>query len=477
MATSVKTKPDMSQAKFTKGSTMQHVITMTATGAVGMIAVFMVDLANLFYISLLGEKALAAAIGYASTIMFFATSVCIGFTIAATAITAKALGKGDIELAKKEASVSLVFVFIATSIISLLMMLNIKPLLSVIGAKGETLQIAYEYMLIAVPSIPLMGLAMCMAGLLRAKGDAKRAMYIPLIAAIFGAMLDPILIFYYDLGVNGAAISMIFARIIFVIVGLHGVAVIHKLLSVPTWQDIKRVFVPFMVIGFPSLLTQVSTPFGNAYVTSAIADFGDDAVAGWAVIGRLIPLAFAATFSLSGAVGPILAQNYGAGLVDRITQAMKDSLLFIIIYMGAMWALLAIGHDLIIQIFGATGDGALLIEIFCFYVAGLFGFTAILFVANAAFNNLGNPFLSTAFNWGRATIGIIPFVWVGAQWGASGVLIGWALGGTLFGLAAIIVCFRTLKKLPERAENEGIIVHHTPAISHSPFSSGKSAGM
>ena len=46
---------------FTHGSTMRHVITMSGTGAVGLVAIFIVDLANLFYISLLGQQELAAA--------------------------------------------------------------------------------------------------------------------------------------------------------------------------------------------------------------------------------------------------------------------------------------------------------------------------------------------------------------------------------------------------------------------------------
>lgn len=212
-------------------------------------------------------------------------------------------------------------------------------------------------------------------------------------------------------------------------------------------------------------------------MTRAIAEFGDDAVAGWAIIGRIIPLAFAATFSLSGAVGPILAQNYGAGLLDRVSQTMWDSLKFISVYVALMWALLAVSQGFIVEVFGASGDSEELIRTFCTYIAGLFSLTGILFVANAAFNNLGNPVLSTTFNWGRATIGIVPFVWVGQNWGPAGVMAGWSVGGGIFGLIAIIVCFRSLKTLPQRAQNEGIVVHHTPSIANSPFTSGRGAGL
>ena len=77
--------PSGQQAKFVTGSTMRHVIVMTATGSIGLIAVFVVDALNLFYISLLGQQELAAAIGYAGTLLFFSTSIAIGLSIAATA--------------------------------------------------------------------------------------------------------------------------------------------------------------------------------------------------------------------------------------------------------------------------------------------------------------------------------------------------------------------------------------------------------
>jgi hypothetical protein len=50
---------------------MRHVVVMTATGSIGLVAVFIVDALNLFYISLLGQQELAAAIGYAGTLLFF----------------------------------------------------------------------------------------------------------------------------------------------------------------------------------------------------------------------------------------------------------------------------------------------------------------------------------------------------------------------------------------------------------------------
>jgi putative MATE family efflux protein len=302
---------DPRRAVFTHGSIMRHVLVMSATGAAGLIAIFLVDLANLFYISLLGQQELAAAVGYASSILFFAISCCIGFTIAATAITGRAFGAKDTIAAHKNAGASMAYTFTMSLALAVLMYPLLSPSLTLLGATGETHRIALVFMQIVTPSVPILGLGMCGASLLRARGDARRAMYVTLITGFSAAAIDPLLIFGLDLGVNGAAIATVIVRVVMLLAALHGLVIVHKMLAVPDAAHLKRMLRPFMAIALPAVLTQIATPVGNAYVTGAIARFGDDAVAGWAIIGRLIPLAFAGLFALSGAVGPILAQMSG----------------------------------------------------------------------------------------------------------------------------------------------------------------------
>lgn len=467
---------DKQGAVFTRGSTLRHVIVMSGTGAIGLVAIFLVDLANLFYISLLGVQELAAAIGYAATIMFFAVSVCIGFTIAATATTARAIGTGNENRARTIAGASLAIMIIMSSLLATGMYAGIDWSLELLGAEGETRQIAADFMRVTVPSIPLLGIGMCCAGLLRARGDARRAMYVTLSSGLAAAVFDPVLIFYFDLGIFGAALSVVIVRCLFVLVGFHGVIRVHNMVSIPSVAETVGFVRPFMRIGLPAVLTQIATPVGNAYITSTVAGFGDDAVAGWAIVGRIIPLAFAAIFSLSGAVGPILSQNYGAGKLDRVNATMRDSLLFTLFYVLSMWLLLALLTNPIIAAFSAKGDAVIMIEVFCYFVAGTQIFNGFLFVSNAAFNNLDHPIYSTVFNWGRATLGVIPFAWAGAAYGPHGVIIGWGLGGVVFGILALLASRHVLATLPDQADRDGIVVQ-LPATANSPFTSGRNAGL
>lgn len=93
-----------------------------------------------------------------------------------------------------------------------------------------------------------------------------------------------------------------------------------------------------------------------------IASYGDSYVAGWAVVGRLLPVAFGMIFAMSGAVGPIIGQNFGAGLYDRVRLTLKHALQFTGCYVALMALLIYLLQDYLVTVFGAQGDAAELIR-------------------------------------------------------------------------------------------------------------------
>ncbi|WP_332744459.1 MATE family efflux transporter [Hydrogenophaga sp.] len=441
---------------FVTGSTLRHVISMTATGSIGLAAVFFVDVLNLFYIAQLGQKELAAAVGYAGTLLFFLTSLAIGLSIAATALASRALGRGEREQAKLIAGASLVLMALFMGGAVLLVYPWLAELLALLGATGDTGTLALRFTRWVLPSAVPLGLGMCLAALLRSLGDARRAMFVTLGAGAVSAVLDPLFILVLGWGLDGAAVATVLARCSMVVIGVKALRV-HGLFAWPNASVLRGSLKPFLAIGVPAVLTQVATPVGNAFVTAAIAPFGDNAVAGWAVIVRLIPVAFVALFALSGSVGPILGQNLGARRFDRLRSTVRDSLKVTLVYVLLVWLLMAVGSGYIADAFAAQGEARELIVFFCVFVAGSFFFNGALFVANAAFNNLGFAFYSTALNWGRATLGVAPFIWIGAQWfGARGVLAGYGLGVVVFGLLGVWLSRQVLRRL-ERESSPGLV--------------------
>ncbi|MEM1366002.1 MAG: MATE family efflux transporter [Pseudomonadota bacterium] len=466
------------QAKFLTGSMMGHVVTMTVTSSIGLMALFAVDALNLFYISQLGQQELAAAIGYAGTLQFFLISLSIGMAIATGATVSKALGQGVRERAANMAGASIIFTIVVMAATSLITFPFLGLFVGMLGAEGSTADVAVGFLQIVVPSLPLLGLGMALGGVLRALGDAQRAMYVTLFGGFVAAILDPLFIFGFDMGVNGAATATVLSRCCLAAYGFWALQSKHQLFALPDREHMRDALGPFWKIGFPAILTQLATPVGNAYVTQAFASYGDDAVAGWAVVGRLMPLAFGAIFALSGAVGPIIGQNYGAGNRPRILEALRDGMIFTMVYVLAVWLILALLREVIADAFDTSGQARDLVQLFCLLVAGTFFFNGALFVANSAFNNLGYAFYSTVFNWGRATIGVIPFVYLGGLWyGAPGVLVGWGLGAVVFGIVAVLVAFRTMRTMDLENEVSPEELAALPPASSSALSSGKGAGL
>jgi Na+-driven multidrug efflux pump len=289
---------------------------------------------------------------------------------------------------------------------------------------------------------------MTSAAALRSVGDPTRAMNVTLAIAVTNILLDPLLIFGLDLGITGAALASTVARLVSSLVGLYGVVRIHGLMGRPRWRPFLSDMTAIGAIAAPAILTNVATPVSNAYVTAAIAPHGDAAVAGWAVIGRITPVAFGAIYALSGSIGPILGQNWGAGRFDRMRSTFSQSLLVTALFTALAWLAMALFAEPLVDLFKAKDEAAELIRYFCRWLAPLFVFLGFLFVANAAFNTLGRPHYSTVLNWGRATLGTIPFVEAGsAIAGAHGVIAGNMLGGIVFGVVAIWLCYRMMDEL------------------------------
>ena len=428
---------------FTHGSLMRHVAVMTATGAIGLMAVFVVDLLSLFWVSKLGDQAFKAAVGYVGLITFFVMSINIGLTIATSATVSRALGAGDRPRARRLAASSLAITAVFSAAMAAAMILLRDDILAtVLHARGESAEVASRFIAISMPGNVPLAVGLALSGVLRAVGDARRAMYVTLSAGIATAFLDPLLIFGFGLGVYGAAWTTVLSRLILLAVGLNGAVRVHDLVARPKLNAVRGDFGPVMAIGFPAIMANMAAPVSSAYTLRVFSDFGEAAIAASAIIDRLTPVAFGVIFALTGSVGPIIGQNFGARKMGRVRRTLTDSFILSIAYVLVAWGVLALAAPAIIAAFDAKGESARYVAFYCRYGASAWLFLACLFVANASFNNLGFPVLAMAFNWARATLGTIPFVTVGARYGGvQGALIGFALGAALFGLIAVATAY------------------------------------
>ena len=126
------------------------------------------------------------------------------------------------------------------------------------------------------------------------------------------------------------------------------------------------------------------------------------------------------------------------------------SLLTMAAFTGLAWLILALVAHPLASLFKAGPEARDLIVFFCRWLSPLFVFLGTVFITNAVFNTLGRAHFSTLLNWGRATLGTVPFVLLGGKYyGAEGVLAGNMIGGVAFGLIAIMAGYRLIARVGE----------------------------
>ena len=445
------------RARFTRGSVLRHVVVMTATGAVGTLSIFVVDLLSLIYVSRLGSTELKAAAGFATQVLVYPVAVNIGLAIAVTAAVSRALGADHRARARRITASGLLIAALISAAVTLAALVGADPLLRLFGARGETLAIAERFLLIALPGNVPLALGMALSGVLRAVGDARRAMLVTLAGGLVVAALDPVLIFGLHLGIEGAAISTLVSRFVLLGVGWHGVGRVHGLLQWPKLRSLGLDGRILAGVALPSVAANLATPLGNGYALKIYAGYGDAAVAASAIIDRTVYVGFAVIFALTGAIGPILGQNLGAKLYGRVSDTLTRCFAVTILYTMAVWLVLAFAWPAIAALFRASPETEAYLRFFCLYGVSAWLFIGMLFVANAAFNNLGFPLLSMLFNWGRATLGTVPCVTLGVHLGGvEGGMLGMAAGAALFGTGAVATAYRVVGRLARTAT-------HTPA--------------
>ncbi|MFK7857675.1 MAG: MATE family efflux transporter [Granulosicoccus sp.] len=455
---------------YTEGSVFRHVSSLSITSAIGLFAIFAVDLVDVFFISLLGEPELAAAVGFAGTALFFGAAICIGLAIATSTVVAQAIGasrqatsketdsgsdelSGDTNALDESARLAthgLIFGALLTVPLTIAALVYARELIALMGAEDHTLDLAVQYFRIVGLSLPIMGIAMAGTSLLRAVGEAKMSMWSTIIGGLVNAVLDPILIFGFSMDLQGAAIASVISRCTVAAVALYFVIYRHKLITTPRLQAFLSDSRQLLGIAVPSLITNLAGPFGAAYATSQMARFGTDAVAAAAVIGRITPVAFAGLYGMSGAVGPVASQNMGAKQWSRVRYSLLSSGLFVTLYVVPVAILLFLLKNVLVNIFDLQGEAAELLRFYCTFIVISYWLFGLQLAANPLFTALRHPGYATISNIGRDLCFGIPLVFVGSHlFGAQGVLAGQAMGNMIAGIIAFSVALWLSRRLED----------------------------
>jgi putative MATE family efflux protein len=437
---------------FTTGSTMRHVATMTTTVGVGLLTIFGSDILDLFFLAQIGDESVTAAMGFVGPIAYLSTSAGLGMAIATAALVSPAVGRGDKAAARRMATNAFCATLIVSALFAALVYAMVPTALAWLGATGRVHALATSYLRTALPTLPILALAMSTASMLRSVGDVRRATTVTVVGAVSFVVADVFAIFGLGLGIVGSALAANISRVIMLATVVHGALRVYRLLRAPVPLELADDILPIARIALPALFGNIAIPVANSIVVAHLSPYGDGVIAGWAIMARVGLIAYCLLFAMTPAISPILGQNHGIGDYARVRRTLLDSIRFAVMTVLLAWAILAATHASIAAAFAASSEAARIVALLSQQLAPLTVFLGALLIANAAFNALGRAHFATAMNWARATIGTIPFAIVGG-WtgGAFGVIVGTMLGTAVFGTLALWLAFRLVGKLEAKA--------------------------
>jgi putative MATE family efflux protein len=368
----------------------------------GLFSVIVINVTDTFYIGRLGSDELSA-IGFCFPVIFGMSAISIGMGNGGAAIVSRAIGAGREGEAKRLIASTLLFVA-AFAVVLALVMLQISDWVFLgLGAPERLLPYINSFMTVWYWGLPLLVLPIVLNGLIRAAGEAKVPSVLMVLAAVINAVSSPFIIFGLlgapALGMTGAALSTVFARLI-----ITGLAFrwLERAGLITFRAEALRDFFPCIAqvlrYGAPAFAAQLVSPIGTATVTRLLSEAGPDAVAGFAVGSRIEALAIIPFFALQTGITPFIGQNVGAGEDPRLARAERSYWAFAALW-GAAAALLmfAFGEDLGFLFTENPAIAAITDHYLEAIGLGIWG-AGLLIVSIGIFNPLGYPNVALGMN-------------------------------------------------------------------------------
>ena len=421
---------------LSEGSIQKSLIRMTTPMIIGMFMLFTFSLVDTLFISFLGTEALAA-ISFTFPVTFTIMSLAIGLGIGASAVVGKYLGRSEYEKAKEASTVinyiSLLFATIVVAICWLFM----DSIFHLMGARESLMPVIKEYMVVWLPGSIMIVCIMTGNSILRACGDTKTPSILMAAAGLINAVLDPIFIFGIGpmpaLGIQGAAWATIIAWGV-VYCCLMYILVIQKELvsgSLPSRPVMMSSGREMLRIGVPAAGANMMTPLAAGVMTAIAASFGDEAVAAFGVGARLEPMATLIILAMSSTLPPLISQNFGAGKIDRVEEAYRLAIKFILGWQMLVYAGLALGAGVIASIFSDDPKVIETIKLFLWILPLGYGMQGIIILTNSSLNALHRPMSALYLSSARFFVFYVPLAFVGSQWFGLAGFFGGALCGNL----------------------------------------------
>ena len=303
-------------------------LSLAIPSSVGLFFNTMYNVVDTFVAGYLSTQALASlSISY--PIFFALIALSMGVGSGATALIANALGSNDISTAKRYAKQTIGFGILLGVMISVLGILFVPYLLTLLGAKGEYLNTASNYLVTIFWGSIFITIIFMFNAILNAVGDTKSYRNV-LIAGFFtNSLLSPMLAFGWFglpvLGISGIAIATIATNALGALYLWFKVRETGLVIKESRGQyspDMKT-YLDIAGQGFPASLSLMTISVGAFIITYFVSTFGESTVAGYGVGMRIEQIVLIPGIGINIAVLTLIGQNNGAKRYDRVREIIQ----------------------------------------------------------------------------------------------------------------------------------------------------------
>ncbi|MCD7781663.1 MAG: MATE family efflux transporter [Methanosphaera sp.] len=444
-----------SNIELIMGDYKQAILRLAWPMMISMALTMAYNLADSIWVAGLGSEAISA-LGFISPIFMILVGLGNGVGTGANSVIARYIGSKDYDNASNTAMHSLVLAVIISIICAVVMLIILEPLLSVIGASGENLQLGLDYGYIIFGLMIVFVLNNVATGVLRSEGDVKRAMYVMVVTAILNIILDPIFIYILDLGIKGAAWATIVSSLIACLIQIYWLFIKKDTFLEINYKKFKfnrSITTNILNIAIPSTSeTLILSGLGIVinYMLTIVS--GSVAVAVYTVDFRLLQLGMVPMIGLGSALLTVAGASYGAKDLNRLDESYKYALRTNIIIGIIITVLLYIFAPQLSQLFAYGSSAGLAplvtdaLHIMCIFCIG----AALGVSSTMLFQGVGKGFTSLTFTFIRSFICEVLFSYIFAfvlEMGETGIYYGVGIGCIVGGIICVIGALGLLRRL------------------------------
>lgn len=296
------------------------ILTMAVPTIISMLVTSVYNIVTTFYVGRISTQA-TAAVGIAFSVMSIIQAVGFTFGQGSGNYISRELGAQRHDNASRMASTGFFSAVLTGLIVCIIGLLLLEPIALLLGSTPTILPYAKRYLAFIFLAMPFMCGALCLNNQMRFQGNAAYAMFGILTGALINVFIAPVLIFVFGLGITGAGLSTFIGETcsMFVLLWMThkgGTIRIHFKNFTPKAVMFKEI----LAGGTPSFTRQGMASIGVALLNIAAGRFGDAAIAGMSIVGRVTFVIFAAVIGLGQGFQPLCGFCYGARLYDRVRE-------------------------------------------------------------------------------------------------------------------------------------------------------------